>query len=34
MFVKHGKNTGTAFWVDDGIFRLKESGEMVKTRYK
>ena len=34
MFIKNGKNTGMAFWVDDGIYRVKESGEMVKTKYK
>jgi len=34
MLVKHGKKSGMAFWADDGIYRVKESGEMVKTRYK
>ncbi|SCC13071.1 DUF943 family protein [Kosakonia oryziphila] len=34
MFVKNGKNTGMTFWADNGIYRVKKSGEMVKTRYK
>lgn len=34
MLVKNGKNTGMAFWADNGIYRVKESGAMVKTRYK
>jgi len=34
MLVKNGKNTGMTFWADDGIYRVKKSGEMVKTRYK
>jgi len=33
MFVKNGKNTGMSFWVDGGIYRVKENGKMVKSDY-
>lgn len=34
MFVKNGKNTGMSFWLDGGIYQVKENGEMIKSKYE
>jgi len=34
IMVRHSKNTGLSFRLDNGVYRMQENGEIVKNKYQ